>query len=929
MRRLLLFVIIFLLYSNTLIFASANIRFQHITVDDGLSQSSVTCILQDHNGFLWFGTQNGLDRYNGYEFIVYKNDPFDSTSLGDNWVKVLWEDANGDLWIGTHNSGLFRFHPETETFLPFKHDPKNPASLSHNRIWALYGDHQGNLWVGTSNGLDRLDRQTLTFEHVLKQPTIPSRYRRVATNALWEDHAGNLWIGTWGAGLARYSPATKEIIPLPLSPGNKTLFGINKIKCIYQYNDGDVWVGTWGAGLYRLNEQGQVLDHYFVEEGNPYSLADNHIRTVYQDREGFVWVGTHHGGLNRLDKKTGRVTRFQHDPLDPFSISDNWIASIYEDPFGNLWVGTGAGLNKFNQRSKNFYHFKHSPLDSNSLSSNSVISLLQDRQGVIWIGTWGKGLNRMEAEFDSSGNISNVKFEHLRHQPGNTRSISDDIVWTLFEDHRGNLWIGTYNGLDRLSPDRTRFEHYFNGPQSPLRLSHNNISAIWEDRKGELWVGTWGGGLNRLDLEKGTVKYYKFRPDDPTSLSDNLITTIYEDKEGRLWIGTEGGGLNLFNSETESFFRFQYNRLDSLSLSSNTITKIWEDSRGNLWVATGGGGLNCLRWKDPAKVTEVKIDHYTEADGLPDNFVNGILEDEAGDLWISTGNGLARFEVEKGFFQVFTHSDGLQSNEFSQACALGQNGWLLFGGSNGFNMFQPRKIKKKRQVPPVVITGYALVGRKINLNEPPNQRQSISLSYKDDLITFEFAALDFTYPEKNQYAYKLEGVDQDWVYSGNRRFATYAHLNPGHYVFRVKGSNSDGVWNEAGTSIQLIIHPPFWMTWWFRIFVIALIIGVALTSVRIRIRSIEKQKEKLANLVAERTKELEAKNVELQEALNNIKTLRGLIPICSSCKKIRDDQGYWNQLEKYLREHSEAEFSHSICPDCAKKLYPEVFVNKK
>ncbi len=929
MRRPLIVSLLWILFANLSLFASANIRFQHITVEDGLSQSSVTCILQDRNGYLWFGTQNGLDRYNGYEFIVYKNDPFDSASLGDNWIKVLWEDETGDLWIGTHNSGLFRFHPKTETFTPLKHDPKNPASLAHNRIWALYGDRKGNLWVGTSNGLDRLDRRTLTFEHILKQPNIPEKYRHVAANALWEDPQGNLWIGTWGAGLAKYSPASGEIVPIPLARNEGVRIGINKVKCIYRDNDGDVWVGTWGAGLFRLDEQGRVREHYAFQENNPHSLADNHIRTVYQDREGFIWVGTHHGGLNRLDKKSGQFTRFQHDPLDPFSISDNWIASIYEDPFGNLWVGTGAGLNKFNQRSKNFYHFKHSPLDSNSLSSNSVISLLQDHQGVIWIGTWGKGLNRMVARFDSSGNITEVNFKHLRHQAGNPRGISDDIVWTLFEDHRGNLWIGTYNGLDRLSPDRKSFEHYYNGPRSPLRLSHNNISAIWEDRAGKLWVGTWGGGLNCLNLERGTVQYFKFKPDDPASLSDNLITTIYEDREGRLWIGTEGGGLNLFNPGEGNFFRYQYNRLDSLSLSSNTITKIWEDRRGYLWVATGGGGLNRLSWDDPDQPEKVKIVHYTEADGLPDNFVNGILEDASGDLWISTGNGLARFEVEKGFFQVFTHSDGLQSNEFSQACAAGRDGWLLFGGTNGFTMFQPRKIKKMRPAPPVVITGYTLVDRKVNLIEPPHQQQTVSLSYQDDLITFEFAALDFTSPQKNQYAYQLEGVDQDWVYSGSRRFATYAHLNPGHYVFRVKGSNSDGVWNETGASIQLIIHPPFWMTWWFRILIIAIIIGLTLTSVRIRIRSIEKQKEKLANLVAERTKELETKNIELQEALNNIKTLRGLIPICSSCKKIRDDQGYWNQLEKYLKEHSEAEFSHSICPDCAKKLYPEVFINKK
>jgi len=570
----------------------------------------------------------------------------------------------------------------------------------------------------------------------------------------------------------------------------------------------------------------------------------------------------------------GKATfvNYKHDPSIPWSLSDNTILSIYEDQSRLLWVGTfGGGLNQFGRAKEHFTHYQHDPNNLESLGDNRVFSIYEDPREagkIFWLGTQG-GLCRMNLEGKET-------FVNYKHDPNDPRSLIDNRIRSVYQDRLGVLWIGTYGGLSRMNGDelnRAAFTHYQHDPNDDSSLSHNRVWSIHESPKEAgkvLWIGTFNG-LNRFDLTTKTFTHYKHDPNNPRSLSDNYIRTIYEDRSGVLWLGTLGG-LNRFDRATKTFIHYKHDPNNPGSLSDNRVRSIHEDSNhgGMLWIGTSGG-LNQFD-----RTTGI-FKHYREKDGLPNDAVYGILEDDRGYLWLSTNKGLAKFNPENETFRNYDVNDGLQGNEFNGGAYFkSRNGDFFFGGISGLNVFHPDSLQDNPHIPPIVITDFKIFNEAIRpgkarrfgkpLQSHITETEEIVLSYKENVFSFEFAALDFTFPQKNNYAYKMENFDEDWIYSETRRFAMYTNLDPGEYVFRVKGSNNDGVWNEKGAAIKITITPPFWQTWWFRIVAGASVLALAFGWYRNRIKNIETQKKKLEIQVEEKTREIRQTQAQLVQS---------------------------------------------------------------
>ena len=836
MRNLTIALLVFFTMSLTVCPSHHTIRFQRISLEQGLSQSIVPCILQDSRGFMWFGTEDGLNKYDGYRFSVKKQIPGDANSLSHNNILALYEDKTGILWIGTHGGGLNKFDRKNNRYTHYLADSRKSDSLSNNKVNCILEDRAGNLWLGTDAGLNKFDRQKETFTVYQKDPANPTGLSHNSVLTLFEDRSGAIWVGTNGGGLDQFDPETGVFTAYQNQPGDPDSLSHNLVRCIQEDLSGVLWIGT-GGGLNKFDRRREVFTTYQHFENIPDSISNNDIYAIYQDRFGHFLIGTD-DGLNLFDPKAGTFHRYVSDANDSDSISNNGIRSIYEDQSGVVWIGTyGGGINKFDGQKQKFIHYYSQPDDPGSLSHNIVWSIYEDNEGYLWIGTHGGGLNK----FDRKNN----RFIHYRADAGKSNSLSSDSVRLVFEDHTGILWLGTNGGgLNAFNRKSGTFKWYKNEPDNPDSLSHNELRSIYEDRAGVLWIGTNGGGLNRFNREKETFKRYQNDPNNPLSLSNNFVRAIYEDRQGNFWIGTQGGGLNLFNRETESFANFKHDPENSYSLSNDFVFALYEDTAENFWIGTWGGGLNRF---DRQKQ---QFYCYRMSDGLPNDSVYGILEDNDGNLWLSTNMGLSRFNpraTAKGEqFKNYTESDGLQSNEFNGgSCFKSKSGEMFFGGIKGFNAFFPEQIRDSDYIPPIVITSFRKLNREINLPQPISETNVLNLTYKDYFFSFEFAALDYAAPQKNLYAYKMEGLDQDWIYTdADNRLASYTTLPPGDYTFRVKGTNSDGKWNEAGAEIKLFITPPIWGAWWFKSLGVALFLMVIFYLHRRRTGRIKQEMEK-------------------------------------------------------------------------------------
>jgi signal transduction histidine kinase/ligand-binding sensor domain-containing protein/CheY-like chemotaxis protein len=821
-----------------------DIRFTNLSLDQGLSQSVVTAMWQDRQGFLWLGTQDGLNRYDGYAFKVFKHDPADLGSLSDNYVYAIVEDAQGILWLGT-NGGLNRFDPTTERFDHFQHDPQNPESLSSNVVVDLLLDREGALWAGTgADGLNRLEGGRLV--RYRNDPDDPSSLSSDAISALFQDSDGTVWVGTTGGGLNRWDRATGRFTRYCRDPQDPGSLPDDTVNAIAQDVHGDLWLATTG-GLAQIDRRSGRFTSYQVDSHDPHSLSDNVVFSVFVDRNGTLWAGTSSGGLNRMEED-GHFVHYQPVAGDPTTLPSASVYSIFQDAGAVLWFGTfGGGVSKYSWTSEKLPLVRAVPGDSKGLSDNGVWTFFEDSQGTLWVGTVAGGLNQLDP--------ATGEFVHYLNDPGDPKSLSSNFVMSVYEDRQGHLWVGTLaGGLNRLDRETGSFARY---PTPP------NVSSFVEDRSGTLWIAT-SVGLGRYDPTSETFQYLLHDPDDPGSVSDSNLTTLYQDREGRIWVGTFSAGLNLFDPVSQTFTRYRHDPQDPSSLSGDVVLSIVQDSEGTLWVGTTAG----LDRLDAATGT---FAHYRERDGLPNEVIYCVIGDDSGRLWLSTNRGLSRFDPVGKTFRNYSPADGLQSNEFNQsACYRDSLGRFYFGGINGFNLFRPDEVIDNQHIPPVVVTNLLLFNASVvpgadsPLKEAASIADELQLTYKQDNLTFEFSALDYAAPERNRYAYLMEGLDEGWNEVGTRRFAGYTHIPPGDYVFRVRGANSDGVWNTASASMRISIAPPFWQTWWFRGLMIAVGVAVVAGGFTVRLRIVERQKEHLELLVSERTQALSDAMVELR-----------------------------------------------------------------
>lgn len=805
--------------------AETNAKFEHITTDQGLSQSGLNSILQDSQGFMWFGTQDGLNKYDGYDFTVYKYNALDSHSLSDNFITSIYEDKSGIIWIGTDGGGLNKFNRETQEFTRYIHDVDNPHSLSRNRVLSIYQDSFGTLWVGTDGGgLNKFNPETDHFTRYQHQFDDPHSLSNDIILSIYEDQLGTLWIGTGGGGLNKFNRKTSQFFQYKNNPVNPNSLNDDTVLSIHEDQSARLWVGTKNGGLNQFNRDNEQFIHYTHDPANSNSLNHNTVNAIAEDRLGNLWLATtswyatsYGSGLEQFTPEDGRFHHYKNDPFNPQSLNDNLVIYVWVDNSQILWIGTAlSGINKLDLKAPKFIHYTNDVANLNSLSNNHVMSIDEDHLGQIWIGTLEGGLNKLERK--------TRKFTRYKHNSANPYSLSSNNIWSIYEDTDGMLWVGTFgSGLDKFDRQTKKVTHYQHNSNDPYSLSDNTVTSIYEDHLGTLWVGTLRGGLNKFEPESKQFIHYTNEPNNPNSLSDVSAFLIHEDHSGTLWIGTFSSGLNKFQRETEKFIHYKHDANNPNSLSYDRILSIYEYPSGILWIGTFGGGL------DKFDIATETFTHYTEKDGLPNNSVVGILADDEGNLWLSTGKGLSKFNPKTETFRNYDVSDGLQGNEFDgvKAYLKSKTGEMFFGGLNGFNAFYPDQVKDNPYIPPIVITDFKKFNESVKLDKSISEIESIKLSYKDSFFGFEFAALDYTNPLKNQYAYKLEGFDKDWIYSGTRRYASYTNLNGGTYIFKVKGSNNDGLWNEEGTSIKILITPPPWKTWWaYTLYIVVLVSAV-------------------------------------------------------------------------------------------------------
>lgn len=850
------------------------IHFEHLNLDNGLSDNTVYSIVQDQTGFMWFGTQNGLNKFDGYQFTVYRNDPFDPTSVSNDNAGNIYIDHDGYIWVGTWGGGVDRLDPRTGQFKNYTLNPNDPNSLSSDRVQTIFQDSRGTVWIGTSGGgLNKLDSQTDTFTHYLPNPNNPFS---ISNDRIWridEDRDGYLWIAT-SNGLNRFDPATEKFSHYFNDPANPASLSHNLVRTLYIDRAGVLWVGT-EKGLNRFNAETGAFTTYLRNVTDPTSLSDDIINAILEDSRGRFWVGTRSGGLSLMDRATGTFTHYTNDPLNSGSLAYNDVRFIFEDTSGVLWIATrGSGVDKLTPTSGQFIHYAGIPGNPSTIVNNEVRAIYQDDDGSLWLGNKGGGLTIYHPD---SG-----QYTTFASNPDNPNSLSSDDVYAIFKDSAGIFWLGTAGGgLNSYNPATGQFTRYPFATGDSTGLSSSDVNVIFEDHTGKLWIGTKGGGLNKFDRDTQTFTAYQNDPANPASLSNNDVYAIYQDDTRLLWIGTYGGGLNKFNPVSELFVRHQYHPENPNSLSDNNIYSIYQAAPDTMWLATANGGLNRFN-PQTGQATS-----YTQSSGLASDVVYNILNDEAGNLWLSTNKGLSKFIPAENRFVNYSITDGLKRVIYREGAALkGRDGALYFGGINGLTKFYPDHIKENQHVPPIVLTGLNLFNQPLTLSQPPETTRSIELSYQDDVLSFDFAALDYVAPDKNQYAYMLEGFDHDWNYAGSRPFATYTNLDPGSYTFKVKGANNAGVWNEDGLAITLVITPPFWETWWFRTLAFLSVLAVGFVVYKLRVRAIEHQRNLLQAKVTERTAALLDANQHLQEVTTRLqdelalakKIQQGLLP---------------------------------------------------
>ncbi len=818
----LLIVFSFLLIPNLSFPQDDEINFKHLSVEDGLSNSSVFAILQDSRGFMWFGTNNGLNRWDGYKIKIFTHNPKDPNTLSNAIITALYEDRQGVMWVGTQN-GLNKFNREKENFTRYNISDIRIDNTQQNDIYQILEDISGALWIATGYGLCRFDYATGKVQRFVPKPEYTKPvFSENQIKSVCEIEKNRLLLGT-GGGLISFIPGTGEFTKLPFN--DSAVDSNPSISKVYKDKAGTLWLVMEKRGLIQFNIESGEFYRYILDHEVPSSIIKG---PMHEDQSGILWIGTSGGGLNKFNRDTKRFNAYKHNSRDAGSICSSSILAIDEDKDGNLWIGTlDNGISVIPKWGKNFKHYVHDTEDPSSLGYGEVMAICEARSGDLWVAHWGSGISRLIT--------GSRKFIHYVYNPSAQISIGQDFVGYIYEDRFGYIWVGSW-GLDRIDPITNQVIHYRHDLTDINSLGGYRVFKIYEDREGIMWFGTWDGGLDRFDRNSGTFKHFKHDPLDSMSLSDNFVLSIYQDSKDILWVGTVNGLCKLIHLENgkDVFVRYKHDPLNPTSLSNNSIFEIFEDSNKRLWIGTEEG-LNLFNHEENGFIS------FTVNDGLPDNSIGSILENDQKNLWLRTDGGLVTFNPETMVFKTYDERDGLKYCRMVQsgynAFHKGRSGKFYYGGMNSLVVFHPDSLKDNPNPPRIVLTDFKLnnkpveIGDSSYLEKTITETKTIELPYYENILSFEFSALDYTAPGKNQYAYKMEGVEKDWVFTdATRRYVSYTNLDPGDYLFSVKGSNNDGVWNEEGVSISIIINPPWWATGWayllYVLFIVSLFTGV-------------------------------------------------------------------------------------------------------
>ena len=825
-----------------------NLRFDHLTIEDGLSHSKVNTIHQDKRGYMWFGTNDGLNRYDGYTFSSYQHSPADETSLSHNLVRHILEDREGNLWVATDAGGLNLYRRDRDSFERIQHDPDDPASLSSNNINMLAQDRSGSIWVASRNGLNLFDPVTRTSQHFPREPGNENSPSGDMIQTLLLDSGNRLWIGYDGDGLdclyldtgkfVRHNRASQ--IPLP----------VDAIYALFEDSQRNIWAGSDRDGVWVFRPGGQRWEQIRPSGGELIPTT----RVITEDDQRNVWIGCR-GGLYVYNLGSGELELHDSETEGTLSLSHSSVLCVFKDRNEDYWLGTRGGVNYFNRGKAAFRIIPYIPNNDRHLNSPMVYGMYEDPDGDLWIGTETGGINRRDAETG--------RFTYYLPGESGSETLSALNVKTVLLGRDGRMWFGTFDGgLNRLDVETGKFKSYQHEPENDQSISNDDVYSIAEDANGDLWVATHLG-VNRLSISDETFSRFEHSADDPGTLSHDDCKVVYFDRAGRLWVGTFWG-LNLFEPETESWRRYLHDPEDPSTLSNPYVQALYEDAKGRFWVGTQGGGLNLMD-RDTGRFTA-----FREGGGLANNAIYGILEDRAGNLWLSTNDGISKFNPETKEFRNYDVDDGLSSNQFSyNAYHQSASGELFFGGIKGVNSFVPEAVRDNDYVPAIVFTELFVFNEAIVagdetglLQQPVSETESIVISHRESVITFGFAALSYNSSRDNRYAYFLEGFDSEWHEIGTRREVTFTNLDPGDYVLRVRASNNHGVWNDEGISMAITILPPFWGTVWFRLLAVGLVTLAIYGLYRARTRAI-----------SDRNLELQAMNLKLERAKREISDL--------------------------------------------------------
>jgi diguanylate cyclase (GGDEF)-like protein len=846
---------------RTLAAGAPEMVFARLGSDQGLAQGTVNAIVQDGEGFMWFGTEDGLDRFDGYEIRHFTHRRGVAGSLPNNWIAALARDSTGRLWVGMDGGGLvWRDVTAGQFRAPAVYASSTPLDPT-TWIRAQYVDHSGRIWVATRGAgvfmLDLVHQKTRAFRRDL---TNPDSLSDDSVYSFAEDPFGQIWIGT-ANGLDRLDPESGHIeqFGARLRAATAASGTPAKVNALHADSRGILWVGL-DSGLVRFDVPAADFKFLRHSDGDPDTLPAGRVTTLLVDSAQRLWVGTS-AGLALLDRRTDRCVVFRHNPSNGDSLPDSNIVSLYEDRSGLLWIGTKAGgIASWNPRSWSFGHHRFGEEGADNITSFAV-----DGRGTLWVGSYNAGVASIDPQ---SGVV-----RRYRRRAHSALALHDDAVMAMVTDKRNRLWIGTMSaGIDRLDPARGDIKHFDQRPDDAASLPASGVMSLLRDARDRIWVGTYGGGLARIDPDTDQVTRYPHGREDTGGLSGDRATALAEDRNGLIWIGTDGSGLNVLDPATGRALHYFHDARDPKSLSANTIYALHVDESGVVWVGTRGGGLDRVVGAPFAK-EQVRFENLSESDGLPNSSVYGIESDASGRLWVSTNRGLAVVNAADRSVRSFRRSHGLQGDEFNFGAHLrAPDGTLYFGGANGYNAFLPERLQANTLPPPVVFTEVLKLNRPVS--QTPEGLKSLELGFRDAVITFRFSALDFTGPAENRYQYRLEGFDADWVNGGAARQATYTNLDGGSYVFRVRAANSDGRWSEVPLSLPLHVSPAPWLSWWARTLYVlgagALVFLVWFGQHR-RLQREAAYAERLKAEVSARTAELAERNSDMEKANHQLR----------------------------------------------------------